>query len=265
MKVILSRKGFDSANGQMPSPILPDGTLLSLPIPSNDDFHYSDLIWRGKSYYDIIKELAPSSSFNKETTCHLDPDIREVITPRDKAWTAAFGQTGSALSELRSFNVGIGDLFLFFGWFKQTQERNGQLKFKPGPDLHVIFGYMQIGKIIDTIDKIPDWLKYHPHASADDAAAWKKHANCIYLPTETLSFNQNLKGYGTFQFSSKVTLTKPGMSRSRWIFPHNMWNIPISHNPRGWKEDYFQSTPIGQEMIFEATEPVMNWLQEIFS
>jgi len=33
MKVILSRKGFDSSYGGCPSPILPDGTLLSLPIP----------------------------------------------------------------------------------------------------------------------------------------------------------------------------------------------------------------------------------------
>ena len=34
MKVILSRKGFDSASGGYPSPILPNGTLLSMPIPS---------------------------------------------------------------------------------------------------------------------------------------------------------------------------------------------------------------------------------------
>jgi len=33
MKIILSRKGFDSSYGGCPSPILPDGTLLSLPIP----------------------------------------------------------------------------------------------------------------------------------------------------------------------------------------------------------------------------------------
>ena len=44
MKVILSRKGFDSQYGGMPSPILPDGTMLSLPIPSKDDnIKYSDL------------------------------------------------------------------------------------------------------------------------------------------------------------------------------------------------------------------------------
>jgi len=34
MKLILSRKGFDSTYGGYPSPILPDGTLLSLPIPN---------------------------------------------------------------------------------------------------------------------------------------------------------------------------------------------------------------------------------------
>ena len=33
MKVILSRKGMDNETGLMASPILPDGTLLSLPIP----------------------------------------------------------------------------------------------------------------------------------------------------------------------------------------------------------------------------------------
>jgi len=41
MKVILSRKGFDSQYGGMPSPILPDGTLLSLPIPSKTDMNYN--------------------------------------------------------------------------------------------------------------------------------------------------------------------------------------------------------------------------------
>ena len=36
MKVILSRKGFDSANGGILSPIFEDGTMLSFPIPSKD-------------------------------------------------------------------------------------------------------------------------------------------------------------------------------------------------------------------------------------
>lgn len=36
MKVILSRKGFDSANGGIVSPVFPDGRMLSFPIPSKD-------------------------------------------------------------------------------------------------------------------------------------------------------------------------------------------------------------------------------------
>ena len=56
MKVILSRKGFDSGYGGMASPILPDGTLLSLPIPSKSEtVKFTDLHYEGQSYYDIIK------------------------------------------------------------------------------------------------------------------------------------------------------------------------------------------------------------------
>ena len=39
MRLILSRKGFDSANGGCPSPIFPDGSMLSLPIPSRSAPH----------------------------------------------------------------------------------------------------------------------------------------------------------------------------------------------------------------------------------
>ena len=37
MKVIISRKGFDSSAGKMASPILPDGRVISLPIPTSHD------------------------------------------------------------------------------------------------------------------------------------------------------------------------------------------------------------------------------------
>jgi len=36
MKFILSRKGFDSKSGGYPSPIFPDGSLISLPIPAHE-------------------------------------------------------------------------------------------------------------------------------------------------------------------------------------------------------------------------------------
>ena len=46
LKVILSRKGFDSSNGGCPSPIMPDNTLLSFPIPSDDGVSYDELGYR---------------------------------------------------------------------------------------------------------------------------------------------------------------------------------------------------------------------------
>ena len=74
MKIILSRKGFDSTSGGYPSPILPDGTLLSLPIP--DDTNYYELLrYKDKNYAEIINEL--TNCKGSAGRCHYDPDIRE--------------------------------------------------------------------------------------------------------------------------------------------------------------------------------------------
>ena len=51
MKVVLSRKGMDSRAGGIPSPILPDGTLLSLPIPNEKSgVPYGDLVYKGRTF-----------------------------------------------------------------------------------------------------------------------------------------------------------------------------------------------------------------------
>ena len=103
MKVILSRKGFDSQYGGMPSPILPDGTLLSLPIPSKTDMEtkYRDLYYGNSSYYDIIHTLNPNNKIKEEYNCHLDPDIREEIKDRPTEWKPTFGQEKTALRHLQ--------------------------------------------------------------------------------------------------------------------------------------------------------------------
>ena len=77
MKIILSRKGFDSQSGGMPSPIMADGTLLSLPIPDdNGNATYHDLSYEGKTYYEIIQELSPRVAEKlKDSKCHIDPDM----------------------------------------------------------------------------------------------------------------------------------------------------------------------------------------------
>lgn len=266
MKIILSRKGFDSQYGRQASPILPDGTLLSLPIPSEDELSFDDILWSGMSYLDIIRRLKPRTHLDENSHCHLDPDLRAISVHRERGWMPAYGQTGSSLSELRSNGVSIGDLFLFFGWFRQTEYYHGKLRYVPkSPNIHVIYGYLEIGSIIESIEQIPDWLQYHPHANLKKyKEAWEMGMNAIYLPTEKLSFAPGLTGSGTFNFDRNLVLTKDGYSRSRWIFPKNMWEVPISHNPKGWKENYFQSAAIGQEFVMEGLPAVMDWVNKLF-
>ena len=266
MKIILSRKGFDSQYGRQASPILPDGTLLSMPIPSEDDLTYGDIFWNGHSYLDIIRRLKPRTFINENNYCHLVPDLREESIHRENGWLPAYGQTGSSLSELRTHGVGMGDLFLFFGWFRKTEYYHDKLRYVSGaPNLHVIFGYMQIGEIIESAEKIPMWLKYHPHANLEKyRVAWEKKMNAIFLPMSNLTFAPKLPGSGTFCFKKKLILTKEGYSRSRWEFPETMRGVTISHNPKGWKQDYFQSAAIGQEFVMEGTPAVMNWVENLF-
>ncbi|MEZ4682601.1 MAG: hypothetical protein R2932_51180 [Caldilineaceae bacterium] len=58
MKIILSRKGFDSSSGGVASPILPDGTLLSLPIPdATGPITYADLEWQGHAVGTLVESL----------------------------------------------------------------------------------------------------------------------------------------------------------------------------------------------------------------
>ena len=71
MKVILSRKGFDSSNGGIPSPIMEDGQLIPFPIPSCDLDRYDDLYYKDDSYHKLVSDL----KYKGGETCHVDPDL----------------------------------------------------------------------------------------------------------------------------------------------------------------------------------------------
>ncbi len=260
MKLILSRKGFDSSNGRMPSPIMPDGTLLSMPIPDKASCHtYGELKWNGMSYYDVIKLLKPRTALTEDSHCHLDPDIREEASERPNGWQPAFGQIRAALTELRNNGVKEGDLFLFFGWFKQTEWVNGKLRFvRNAPDLHVLYGYLQIGAIIDKKDDVPQSLVLHPHYANHDES-WSRGLNAIFVPSKNLSIVPEKPGYGVFDFRKDRVLTKEGYTRGRWDLPGFFKKVKISHNPNPWKEGFFQSAGIGQEFVMEATPEIQEW------
>jgi len=260
MKIILSRKGFDAGYGGQASPILPDGTLLSLPIPSKyENIKYTDLLYQDKTYYEIIKELKENTKIQEKFKCHLDPDIDKHALQREKEWKGLFGQMGSAQGHLRNNNVGIGDIFLFFGWFKETKMKNNQLMYKKGsPDLHIIYGFLEVGEMYLN-DQLPKRIGYHPHSDNFD-----NKNNCIYEATDELSINNDIQGFGTFKYDKKLVLTKEGESKSRWNLPEYFKDVEITyHTQNSWKEDYFQSASKGQEFIINANDEVINWAEKI--
>ena len=263
MKIILSRKGFDSSAGKQASPIMPDGTLLSLPIPDEEDSNmFSSLQWNGKSYYDIISSLNPRTGYNTCSKCHLDPDLRKESKIRQPNWQPAFGQMNAALSHLRNQKVSVGDIFLFFGWFRETILADGHLQYKKdGMDAHIIYGYMQIGEIIDRKENVPDSIKEHPHFMYNDA--WASRQNAIFLPTHKLSILPSLSGCNVLNYRHDRVLTKDGMSRRYWDLPDFFKDVHISYNTKSWLNDCFKSAGRGQEFVMDATPQIIEWVKRI--
>lgn len=271
MKVILSRKGFDSGSGGGASPILPDGTLLSLPIPSEGDpTLYSDLQYGDINYSGLIKQIHPKKSDYKH--CHLDPDLRADLRKNPiKDWKPAFGQISSAQGYLKNANVCRGDLFLFFGWFHKVKYTNKRYKFMKKNDsndfydisgLHIIYGYMEVGEIIKGKGEIERYY-WHPHASE---RRLNKDTNTLYLPSKTLSFNPNLPGYGTLNFRKDRVLTMEGMTKAKWI-PHKFL---IPEKTYGNRKNSSKSGELyyagrWQELVINKSPELSQWVNEIIA
>ncbi|QKG72139.1 Nmad3 family putative nucleotide modification protein [Erythrobacter mangrovi] len=146
MRIIFSRKGFDSAAGGGPSPIV-DGRPVSLPIPAGvaSRTTYGDL---GLGDHAV---RASRGRHDGASLCHHDP----TFLPGGRC---LFGQCGAAQTHLHNRGVGVGDVFLFFGLFRQESD---------APH-HRIFGYLEVAEVIPLACGAPEWLVElgHPHALA---------------------------------------------------------------------------------------------------
>lgn len=271
MKVILSRKGFDSSYGGYPSLILPNGKLISLPIPGDsNDIPYSAVNsgCNNASLFSLMGGIRDHIFCGKridlttDTCCHLDPDLVRDAYPRANGWRGCFGQAGAAQTVLEKSKVDAGDLILFFGWFNHYQLDGASLKPAPGSGKHILYGYMQIAeKRYTRLTDVPEWLSYHPHAREDRI---KLDSNCIFIARERLTWNDALSGYGVFKYSKELDLTKEGLSRSKWALPDVFRDKKITyHSARSWKDGYFQSAHRGQEFVVEESNEVLDWAKRI--
>lgn len=281
MRIILSRKGFDSQYGGVPSPVLPDGRICSLPIPSTFGRASADLRFDGHSIGQMAFDLT-GGRIGPKTFVHLDPDLCRATVRRRPGWRPAFGQVSAAQSHLSNQGVGSGDLFLFFGWFRHVRYAAGRWRYLPGAmSFHGLFGWLQVGTVmdLDRADKgrLPAWLSDHPHV--EHASALGHQRNTLYVAAHELSFGgvkTQVPGAGVFgRWRSDLQLTAPGRSRSVWRVP--VWMEPkagrpaLSYhaNPERWirhgNEMHLSTVAKGQEFVLDAEHypEAIPWAREV--
>ncbi|RKF22578.1 hypothetical protein D6851_04995 [Altericroceibacterium spongiae] len=220
MRIIFSRKGFDSASGGGPSPII-DGRPVSLPIPAS--------VSTGVSYASLgmetMVENASKGRVCAEMPCHYDP----LFTSQG---TCLFGQVGAAQTHLANHKIRTGDVFLFFGLFREKQE-------KPH---HRIFGYLRIEEIVPLHECPEEKLRFfadqgHPHALSPLG-----NNDTIYCGPGTTAAHA----------SPALRLTAQDTKPSLWAIPSWLKHTGLSyhHKPERWlRGNRLQSVARGQEFV----------------
>lgn len=259
MKIVLSRKGFDSSAGGVASAIAPGGELVSLPIPDpQSPQRYRQLRGARPSVANWVSQLSGGRVAPGDGV-HLDPDLARHSLPRQPGWRAGFGQAGSALGHLDAHGVGVGDLFLFFGWFRAVERHGGRWRHQPGaPDLHVLFGWLSVGEVWRAPQPLPESQRQHVHARRDF-----RGDNAIYIAAERCRLGGSaLPGHGLWQSLHPDLVLTDGASRSQWRLP--AWFHPggrhscLSYHqrPDRWQRDgehcRLRAVARGQEFVLDT-------------
>lgn len=287
MKLVLSRKGFDSGkkSGGRASPIFPDGAMKSLPIPDKkSNIKYSELNYKGLSLGQLVVDLTGEDK-RLNHFAHLDPDLDSDTIGRPPGWRPSLGQTGRAQSHLRNQKVGIGDLFLFFGLFQSVEQRDRAWRFtKNSKELHVLWGWLQVGEIhkVATLSSndLP-WARYHPHFHGNRGSA-----NTLYVAADKLRLGGkrfDVPGAGIFpRFNEQLLLTDLTEENTRslltqWRLPAAFYpdsgKPPLSYHGKSWRwrrsEDAaycgLRSVSRGQEFVLDLNHypEVLDWLESL--
>jgi len=241
MKIILSRKGFDTGYGGIPSPILQDGRFHPLPIPYGHGMpicfqdlpppvglekHYGTLADFVTAHRATMKRKKPLRPLlvTAETIAHLDPDILSSSLLRMPGWRPLFGQEGRQLNILQSRNVGEGSLFLFFGRYDRLIPENDTPPRYTETPFHCLFGWLQVGRIHRApFTELPTWARYHPHAGGHDVG-WHPVDNVIFEASDRLiipGLDVNLPGAGILPgYHDGLRLTAHDPARiDDWLLP----------------------------------------------
>ena len=286
-RLILSRKGFDSASGGCPSPVFPDGTMFSLPIPSADQEAFEDLQHGEIDIGDVVRGLT-GGRLTPLHLVHLDPDLNfdayryRKNRPGWEEWRGMLGQAGAAEGHLSNQGVGSGDVFLFFGLYRQVQKTAQGWRFvREERPLHILWGWLQVEVKYRVADISPNdlvWARHHPHIYSE----YGDNKNTVYAASRELELGgaddrRKIAGWGVFpKFDQRLVLTDPnGAGVSDWRLPQ--WFYPDGNKPsltyhpdrKRWRRDmnhaYLQSVGRGQEFVLELARypEAIGWLSDL--
>jgi hypothetical protein len=163
--------------------------------------------------------------------CHHDPMFR---SSEQGASECLFGQCGAAQTHLERQGVGMGDVFVFFGLFREECADGSR-----GEPHHRIFGYLEVEQIIPLGDGAPDDLVQlgHPHALV------MHHKNDVVYRGPGRTANHASKA---------LRLTVPGGPPSLWHRPAWLKRGGLSYHdkPERWQQrGRLQSVARGQEFV----------------
>ncbi len=264
-RFVLSRKGFDSSYGKHPSLILPDGTMLSIPIPEQNSA--GERFDTGRRFSELNLPPLPYP-VDMDSCCHLDPDIRESIWKKlPENWVPSFGQCNAAQSHLRNHDIGAGDVFLFFGLFQKVDD-GGRLV---GRCFHAIWGYMQVESVLHLDDPedartASERLPWHPHTTGTvrSLEPYEKH-NTLYVGSRRGKLRIDGRecgypSYGAFRFTGdsekflRLTI-RESQQTTRWDYEALPWvdrigrRSNMTYHPDMFQTEYFQSASRGEEFV----------------
>ncbi|MCL2061430.1 MAG: hypothetical protein FWH03_02255 [Firmicutes bacterium] len=145
MKIILSRKGFDYSSGGRPS-IKNGDCLISIPIPDFIDKVPYKTLNNGGFVKSVLNAFKGKKLNNEDrqflgqmelSYCHPDPNITDYFNLGEE-FQGSIGLTRTP-AYLKGGKIEIDDIFLFFGIFKDVEEKT----------IHYsIWGYLEVGKAL---------------------------------------------------------------------------------------------------------------------
>jgi hypothetical protein len=277
MRLVFSRKAWDSKAGGKPNPII-DGQFVPLPIPKNKhrggNVPLKDIYWPLQPPISLDVLLGPQVGH-----FHPDPWLYPGMLKKQAGhWLPAQGHTATSPAHRHLVKEGIteGDIMLFYGWFRKAKFEQGKLTFEErSPDLHVVFGYLQIDEILENKDfpaltgRLPG-LGDHPHLNntvGDDVLyVAKRFLEIPGLPTGVIP------GGGLFpQFDPRLVLTdQEGGNTKRSVWRLCGWAssdpsvLPEMTYLKKWEREYPDCTTRnrgqGQEFVLKPTPEILQWL-----